>query len=95
MSEPDDQLNLCRNYSWIEDLSRGRQLLFSAIQKEVLLMIDRRVDWNRYAGSLIEKNFPYDKARDNHHPGKESHRRLAQAYIRKLQELCLAGQFKG
>jgi len=86
-SEEDDQLNLFKNYKAIESLLSGRRWLFSAIVKEIPEMIFHHVNWNHYCGAFIDENGIVDYARDNHHPGRAHHEKMAKAYWDKLEQL--------
>jgi hypothetical protein len=81
LSSPfDDRLNFIRNYKAIECLLTGRQWLYSYIKAEEPEPVAGLLDLRRCVGSLQI----VDRARDNGHPGPESHRRVAELYWAKF-----------
>jgi hypothetical protein len=84
LSSPlDDQLNLFKNYKAVELLLAGRPWLFSHAMPQEFEPVAAYMNLSRYAGPLPTA----DKARDGRHPGPESHRRLAELYWAKFNEL--------
>ena len=84
-SQPDDDLNLFRNYRSIETLLHDRLWLFSTISSggSYAGQLDRiasHIDFNRYAGALSD----HDLARDWCHPGPLSHAVLAEGYWKRF-----------
>jgi hypothetical protein len=83
LSSPfDDQMNFFRNYKGIECLLTGDQWLYSQ-KKDNFEPLVGHLDVNRLVGYFQI----LDKARDNSHPGPDSHRRLAELYWAKFNEL--------
>lgn len=71
-SSGDDRLNLFRNYRAIAALLADRCWLFTTIEPSTLAGVMDHVDQERYAGAMEI----LDYARDDVHPGAESHAAL-------------------
>jgi hypothetical protein len=76
----DDQLNFYHNYSSVAALLAGRTWLFSFTNKQDFRSMSDYVDHSRYAG---EYEF-VDRARDNAHPGPNTHRIIADNFWNKF-----------
>jgi hypothetical protein len=84
LSSPfDDQLNFFRNYKAVECLLTSCQWLYSHVAPQKPESVAALMDLRRCVGSFQR----LDRARDNGHPGPESHRRVAELYWAKFSEL--------
>ncbi len=84
LSSPlDDQINFFKNYKAVECLLTGCQWLYSHRNRREIEPLANHLDLSRFAGELQL----LDKARDHEHPGPESHRRLAEFYWTRFNEL--------
>jgi hypothetical protein len=80
-SRSDDLLNFFRNYKAVEALLRNRTWLYSTIDRHRLEPIAEHLDPTRYCGELQT----LDTARDELHPGTESHKALAEGYWKRFE----------
>ena len=92
LSSPlDDELNFFKNYKAVECLLNrfGCQWFYSYAKAQKTESGTSPVDLHRCVGAIQV----LDRARDNGHPGPESHRRLAELYWVKFNELGGVGYF--
>ena len=84
----DDLLNFYRNYVLIQSALQNLPWLFSTCPGPAEYILDY-VNRDRYVGAMTK----VDTARDHSHPGPQSHRRLAERYLEKLDPLLSAPPF--
>jgi hypothetical protein len=84
LSSPfDDEVNFYRNYKSIESLLRDRIWLYSFIAREEMEGFKEHLDHDRCVCSFEA----VDKARDNLHPGIESHNLVYEKFWEKFVDL--------
>jgi hypothetical protein len=84
LSSPfEDEVNFFKNYKAVERLLDGRAWLYSLTTSDDFDLMVRHLDLSRYVGKLPA----IDRARDDDHPGPESHKALAGLYWEKFVEM--------
>jgi hypothetical protein len=83
VSPHDDQRNFFMNYKMTERTLVGRVWLFSNSMPHDFDPISDQMDLRRFVGQLSR----LDRARDGSHPGPQSHKKLADRYWARFQEL--------